>query len=59
MLEESSVNTPDGQKDEQGGQEQFKPETSLQATMTELRLSDFWHVMRRQGYFEINNAGEK
>lgn len=39
--------------------EQIRPETWLEAKMTKLRLSYFRHFIRRQGYLEASNAGEK
>ena len=46
-VEESSTNTLDCQTDEQEGP-RGKPETSPEAKMTKLKLSDFRHIMRRQ-----------
>lgn len=38
---------------------QIKPETSLEAKMTKLKLFYFWNIMRRQGALEKNNIAGK
>ena len=48
-MQKSSMDTLDCQKDEQGVLMQIKPEISLEAKMTKLKLSYFRHIMRRQG----------
>ena len=51
LLVKSSTDTLDRQKDERV-LEQIKPETSLEAKMTILRLSCFGHIMRRRDSLE-------
>ena len=52
VLEESSTDALDCQKDEQVSPEQIKPELLLEAKMIKLRLSYFGHIMRRQDSLE-------
>lgn len=46
------MDTLDHQKDKQLGLRTHKPETSLETKITKLKLSDFEHIMKRQGILE-------
>ena len=52
MLEESFTNILDCQKDNKWVPEQIKPEISLEAIMTKLKLSYFGHIKKRQDSLE-------
>lgn len=52
VLEESSTDTLDTGKRNQWVLEQIKPEMTLEAKMTKLKLFYFAHTRRRQGSLE-------